>query len=136
MTTSSKQFYLDTSAVLRAVVETGTSSDIESALASAQLLLTSRLSKVESSRVFHRLRLEGKHSETQLADLEEEVESIWVRSEIWELTSNVCNFAARIAPKKALRTIDAIHLATYQLARRRIPDLQMLSADERLTASM
>src|SRR5438876_9735280 len=48
--------YLDTSAVLRAIVETGTSPAIEERLRRARLLVTSRLSVVEAARALARLR--------------------------------------------------------------------------------
>ena len=40
-----------------------------------------------------------------------------------------------MAPDKALRTLDALHLATFLLARRRIEGLELLTADERLEAA-
>jgi len=43
--------YVETSAVLRAVLESGTTPELEARLAAAPFLLTSRLSLVESARV-------------------------------------------------------------------------------------
>ena len=60
--------YLDTSAVLRAVLESGTSPEVEDLIAAAPALITSRLSLVESSRALHRLRQLGQVSEAKLAD--------------------------------------------------------------------
>ena len=124
--------YLDTSAVLRATVEEGTSREIEERIAGAQVIICSRLALVESARVFHRLRLEGKYPETQLSDLERAVDELWSRSEIWELSRNVCKAAALVAPRRNLRTLDALHLATFQVARRRIEGLELVTADDRL----
>lgn len=42
--------YLDTSAVLRAILETGTTPELEERIASAEVLITSRLSLIESAR--------------------------------------------------------------------------------------
>ena len=53
---SKPALYLDTSAVLRAVIETGLSPEIEKRIGSASVLITSRLSLVESARAF---RIEG-----------------------------------------------------------------------------
>lgn len=127
--------YLDTSAVLRAVVENGTSSELEARIAAAPALITSRLSIVESSRAIHRLRQLGRVSETQLADAQREIDAVWARCEIWELTASVCEMARRVAPAKALRTLDALHLATFVLAREKIAGLELLTADERLQAA-
>jgi hypothetical protein len=54
-----RPLYLDTSAVLRAVLETGTTPEVEARIADAPLLITSRLSLVESSRAFARVRNAG-----------------------------------------------------------------------------
>ena len=61
--------YLDTSAALRAVLEGGTTPEIEKKIGAASTLITSRLALVEAGRVFHRIRTGGEASEEQLADL-------------------------------------------------------------------
>ena len=110
---------LDTSAVLRAVLESGTTPEIEARLGSAPLLVTSRLSLVESARAMWRIRGRTDASERRLADAEREIEAVWARCEIWEVTPSVCDLARQVAPGKAVRTLDALHLATFLLARRR-----------------
>lgn len=127
--------YVDTSAVLRAVLESGSSPDVEQALRDATLLITSRLSLVESQRAVVRLRREGSISESRLADAERELGSFWRRCDIFELSPGVCELAGQVAPALPLRTLDALHLATFVLARRRMPSLVLLTADERLRAA-
>ena len=124
--------YLDTSAVLRAVLETGTTPAVERQLGEARFLVTSRLALVESARALLRLRLEGV-AEERLADAGRELDSIWARCTIWELTPAVCELAGQVAPGRALRTLDALHLSTYLLARRHLGDVVLLSTDTRLT---
>ena len=124
--------YLDTSSVLRAVLETGTTRDVEEGIKATRVLITSRLSLVESARALLRLRLRGGLSEARLADAERETESVWARCELWEISPAVCDTARVVAPGKALRALDAIHLATFVLARRRIAGLELLTVDERL----
>lgn len=124
--------YLDTSAVLRAVLEGGTTPDIEKKIGAAGTLITSRLALVEAGRVFLRIRAGGEASEEQLADAGRELDALWARCDIWELTPLVCEMACQVAPTRPLRTLDALHLATYLLARRRIAGLELLSADQRL----
>ena len=128
----SSAVYLDTSAVLRAVLEDGTTPAIERSIGSASTLVTSRLSLVEAGRAFLRLRASGQASEEQLADAGRELDALWARCEIWEITPLVCETACQVAPAKPLRTLDALHLATYLLARRRIENLELLTADQRL----
>jgi predicted nucleic acid-binding protein len=125
--------YLDTSAVLRAVLEGGTTPAMERAIAAADILVTSRLSLVEAARALMRLRTMAKATEVQLADAGRQMDALWERCEIWELTSLVCETASQVAPGRPLRTLDALHLATYLLARRRIPALELLTADRRLS---
>ena len=69
--------YLDTSAVLRAVRESGTSPEVEELITAAPALITSRLSLVESARALHRLRQLGQVSEAKLADAQREVNAVW-----------------------------------------------------------
>jgi predicted nucleic acid-binding protein len=124
--------YLDTSVALRATLERGTTPEIEARIAAAPLLVTSRLSLVESSRALLRLRQQAGVTERRLADARRELERLWTRCELWELSAAVCNLASQVTPDTALRTLDALHLATFLLARRRIEGLELLTADERL----
>jgi len=124
--------YLDTSIALRATLERGTTAEIEARIAGAPVLVTSRLSVVESARALLRLRQQGSVAEGRLADARRELDALWTRCELWELTPAVCDLACHVAPDRALRTLDALHLATFLMARRRIEGLELLTADERL----
>lgn len=55
--------------------------------------------------------------------------------EIWELTGEVCERAELVAPRSIVRSLDALHLATFAIARREIEELKFLSADKRLRAA-
>lgn len=128
----SSVLYLDSSAVLRAVLERGTTPAVEQQIGEAKYLLTSRLAPVEAARALLRLRLEGA-AESVIADAERELDAVWARCTIWELTREVTELASQVAPRLPLRTLDALHLATYLLARRTFGDeLSLLSADRRL----
>lgn len=123
--------YVDTSAVLRAVLERGMTPEVEQKLGAARYIITSRLSLVEASRALARLRLSGT-SEPAIADATREVDSLWARATLWELTPAVCELSGHIAPQLPLRTLDALHLATWLLARRRLGEVELLTTDERL----
>ena len=97
--------------------------------------MTSRLSLVESARALLRIRQRGEVAESKLADARRELDALWSRCELWELSPAVCDLASHVAPDKALSTLDALHLATFLLARRRIEGLELLTADERLEAA-
>jgi predicted nucleic acid-binding protein len=124
--------YLDSSAILRPVLERGLSPDVERRIAEAEILITSRLSLVETTRAFLRVRRLGERPEAMVMDAEREVRALWRHCEIWELSRDVCQLAEAVAPKALLRSLDALHLATFALARREIEDLQLLTTDERL----
>jgi predicted nucleic acid-binding protein len=121
--------YLDTSVALRATLEQGTAPEIEQRIAAAPVLVTSRLALVESARALHRVRAQASIPESRLADVRRELEILWHRCELWELTRPVCDLAAALAPDRALR---ALHLATFLVARARIEGLELLTADQRL----
>jgi len=124
--------YLDTSVALRATLERGTTREIEACIAAAPALVTSRLSLVESARAILRLRRQGGVAESRLADARRELDALWSRCELWELSPAICELAAHVAPDHRLRALDALHLATFLMARRRIEGLELLTADERL----
>ncbi len=124
--------YLDTSAILRALLEAGTSPEVEERIKNAAHLVTSRLSLVEAARALLRIRTLGLVSEQALADATRELDALWARCDVWGLTTQVCELAGRVAPTKSLRTLDALHLSTYLLARRHIEGLELLTEDRRL----
>jgi predicted nucleic acid-binding protein len=124
--------YLDSSAILRPVLERGLAPDVERQIGAAEVLITSRLSLVETARAFVRVRLLGERPEARVADAEREVQALWRRCEIWELTREVCERAQLVAVRSPLRSLDALHLATFSLARREIEGLALLTADDRL----
>ena len=124
--------YLDTSVALRATLEQGTTPEIEHRIATAPVLVTSRLSLVESARALLRVRVQGGVPESSLADARRELDALWRRCELWELSPAVCDLASLLAPDTPLRTLDALHLATFLLARGRIEGLMLITADKRL----
>jgi predicted nucleic acid-binding protein len=117
------------------VLEAGTSPAVEERIRVAQVLVSSRLSLVESCRAFARLRALGGVAEERLGDAERDVAAIWARCELWEITRAICETACTVAATQPLRALDALHLATYVIARRRIEGLDLLTADARLEAA-
>jgi predicted nucleic acid-binding protein len=105
---------------------------IEERIAAAPVLVTLRLALVESARAFLRLELQGGVAETRLADSRRDLDALWNRCELWEVSRAVCDLASRLMPSKPLRTLDALHLATFLMARGRIEGLELLAADKRL----
>lgn len=129
---AAEALYLDTSVALRMVLEGGTNQSEHSRIDAAEILVTSRLALVEAGRSLIRLRVTGQVSEELLADAARGLDDLWARCHIWEITAHVCDAALQVAPTKSLRSLDAIHLATYVLARRRLEGLELLTSDHRL----
>lgn len=127
--------YLDSSAILRPILEQGLSPAVEKRINDAEVLITSRLSLVETARAFLRVRLLDERPEAVVADAERGVTALWRRCELWELTREVCERAELVAPRTIVRSLDALHLATFAIARRQIEALEFLSADRRLQAA-
>ena len=124
--------YLDTTAVRRAALETGSTPEVEQRIRRAQLLVTSRLSLVESTRAILRLRVNSAAPERRLSDAERGIAAVWARCNLWEMTPAVCELTCLVALGKSSRALDALHPATFVLARRRIDGLEMLTVDQRL----
>ena len=70
--------------------------------------------------------------ESQLADARRELDALWNRCELWEQSPAVCDLASLLTPDKVRRPLDALHLATFLMARGRSEGLQLLTADKRL----
>src|SRR5690554_6254524 len=127
--------YVDSSAILRPILEQGLSPDVERRISDADVLVTSRLSLVETARAFLRVRLLEELPEAAVADAERDVMAVWRRCELWELTREVCERAELVAPRTIVRSLDALHLATFAIARRELEELEFLTADQRLQAA-
>jgi predicted nucleic acid-binding protein len=129
--------YLYASAALRATLEAGMDPAVEARLSAAEVLITSRLSLVESNRALIRARELGRISELERADVQHTLDELWVRCHVWEVTRAICDHASVVAPTTGLRTLDAIHLATFLEARRRLGgEIELLTTDDRLKSAL
>jgi predicted nucleic acid-binding protein len=123
---------VDSSAVVSAVLERGLPRSTAQALSKSSALIVSRLALVETARALRRARAESRISDKGFAKAEQDVMEFWSRCEIWELTRQICTEAMTLAPDTALRTLDAIHLATALVARKRFPRVRLLTMDTRM----
>ena len=55
---------------------------------------------------------------------------MWARCVLWELTPRCARGLATL-PRRSLRTLDALHLATFALAREKIAGLELVTVDVR-----
>ncbi len=127
--------YLDSSALLRVVFAQGERSLLARRLRGATAIHTSRLTLVECERAVLRLRAGPNRVEREIARIEIELQEIFDRAEVREISASICALAGRIAPMQPLRSLDAIHLATWRSTLAIVPDLALVTADQRLAAA-
>jgi predicted nucleic acid-binding protein len=128
--------FLETSALLRLILGEKGADEIEKRIAKAERLLASRLIRVEAERALIRIGLARPEVQRSIPALERELRGIWAKIHFFEISEAICEHAGRIAPRSHLRTLDAIHLATYQRARKLHPEVEILSFDQRLMAEL
>ncbi len=128
--------YLETSALLRILFHEESAVPAQRQLAGAEHVFASRLVKVEAERALLRLVLDRPEMEKSIPDLDRDLRGFWPIVHFFEITPAVCEMAGRIAPTSRLRTLGAIHLATFRRARQTDPGIAMLSFDERLLAEV
>ena len=99
-------------------------------------MVASRLVRIEAERALIRFGLAGPALERAIPRIRRSLEALWTRIDCLEITPEVCDLAGRIGPASRLRTLDAIHLATFRLVQKLDPGLEMLSLDQRLLSEL
>lgn len=127
--------YLESSAALRDLLDGDGAAEIRACLESASVVATSQLTLAEIARVLARLRV----THPELSRAVAVREAVWLAdSELWVLhpvDDEVLGRCGRVLPHEPVRTLDAIHLVTLQRLAQVIPDLVMVSTDERVRAN-
>jgi predicted nucleic acid-binding protein len=124
--------FLETSALLRMLFGEEGGDRISERLRNAERAVASRLVRVEVERVLIRLSLDQPKNQKQVVELERELKHFWPKIDFIEMTRDICDLAGRIAPQSRLRSLDAIHLATYFRMRELDPNIEILTFDERI----
>ncbi len=127
--------YAETSAILRWLLGESDGEQQRLWLAEASRVVTSRLTLIEVQRVLRRADREGRITSAQSADLQ----AIFARAaatwSILELVPDVARRAGEGFPQEPVRTLDAIHLASALFLRHSIPELTVLTSDERIRSN-
>jgi predicted nucleic acid-binding protein len=129
-----KPLYLESSALLRLVLNQDGAPEVARRISEASEVLGSRLVKVEGERALLRMALDHPEQSRNLPALQARLAEVCSQMEFLEMTREVCDLAGRIAPGSRLRSLDAIHLATFEMLRRLDPSAEMLTFDERVRA--
>ncbi len=124
--------YAESSAVLAWLLLDTDADEVRWALDSAEPVTASDLTLIECDRVLRRSAAGGRVSQTDLTD---RMAAVNLASAGWillHMTSEVVQRARGAFPEEPIRSLDAIHLASALVLRARLPDLVMLSLDDRV----
>lgn len=124
--------YAETSALLRWLFDQAQAATVLEHLKGSARVVCSRLTLVELRRVVRRAvataEIEERQGETLLAT----VARASARWTILEITRDVTDRVESRFPREPLRTLDAIHLASAVVLQQSLPDLHVLSVDDRV----
>jgi predicted nucleic acid-binding protein len=124
--------YAESSAVLRWLFNDSLADQVFDDLTRADKVACSRLTLIECRRAARRAVTESRISEAQLGEVLSVLAQSAARWAVLDLTSDVAERAGGRFPVEPVRTLDAIHLASMTVLRESLPELVVLSTDERV----
>lgn len=124
--------YLDTSAVIKLLVEERGSAQTKDVVEVADLVAVSSIGYVEAVSALARIRESKRLSAGQHDERRPEIDRIWADAFVIGVDDAVVFQAARLSEVHALRAYDAVHLATASS----MPDVPLFACwDERLRSA-
>ena len=127
--------YAESSSVLRWLLDESVAEQIERLLRGATKIVCSRLTLVETRRVVRRAVVENVLDEVGSSTVLEALARAAAGWAVLEMSREVAERAEAAFPVEPVRTLDAFHLASALLLRRALPDLRLLSSDDRVRAN-
>jgi len=127
--------YAESSAVLAWVLSQERESEIESALAGAELIISSDLTMLECERVLVRGNAVGELSDAELTRRQVMLRTAGQHWMLLGFDPSAIERAQRPFPTEPIRTLDALHLAFALEARRMVAAVPILSLDRRIRAA-
>jgi predicted nucleic acid-binding protein len=124
--------YVESSAVLAWLLGEKGGSLVRRALAGARTIISSDLTILECERVLIRAAFLGDLSEAAAANLGARLAAAAGAWNILRLAPDIIDRARKPFPAEPIRTLDALHVASALYARSAVPDLEILSLDERI----
>jgi hypothetical protein len=124
--------YAESSAVLRWLFNDALADQVFDDLIRASKVVCSRVTLIECRRAARRALSESRIAETELSEVLSVVARSAARWAVLELTPDVAERAGGRFPVEPVRTVDAVHLASMPVLRESLPDLVILSTDERV----
>ena len=101
-------------------------------LSNADLVIASDLTLIECDRVLIRATTTKRIPEAQVSDRRALLARVSEHWTLFRVDSEIVARARQPFPQEPIRTLDAIHLATAIVARSLVPEIQLLTLDDRL----
>lgn len=127
--------YVESSAVLAWLLGEVRGASVPDLLAGADTIVTSQLTRIEVDRALHRYVAVGVLDRPTAAVLGERVDELTGGWGIEPISQTVIDRARAPFPDDAIRSLDAIHLATALVTRAAVGDLDVLSLDDRVRSN-
>ena len=124
--------YAETSSLVAWLLGQQGGQEARRTLVSASAVSTSVLTLIECDRVLHRAQALGQLAPAETANLRTLYRELVRNWSVFEINSDVVAGARRSFPCEPVRSLDAIHLSTALLARHVMPDVRILSRDNRI----
>ncbi len=124
--------YVESSAVLAWLLGEVRGGAVTELLVNADLIVTSELTQVEIDRALHRYVAVGAFDRPTADLLSQRVDALTAGWGIEPISQAVVERARRPFPHDAIRSLDAIHLATAEVVRSSVGELDVLSLDDRV----
>ena len=124
--------YAESSAVLAWLLEQEHGEAVAATLAQSALVIASDLTLIECDRVMIRAVALNQLRESEAAQRQARLNAVSARWTLLALDEEISERARRPFPAEPIRTLDAIHLASALVARKAVPEIAMLSLDDRI----
>ena len=124
--------YAESSAVLAWLLGEPRAAEVRESLGSADVVFASDLTLVECDRVLIRAAHLGEVTEADAAARRAELVVGAAHWTVLRLGADVIDRARRRFASEPVRTLDALHLASALASRAAVPDLAVLSLDDRI----
>lgn len=124
--------YAESSAVLAWLLGEEDGQRVREVLRRAELVTASDLTLIECDRVLIRAVTLGEIEEATAADRQAHLNAAAAHWHMWRLTLDIVDRARRPFPGEPVRSLDAIHLASALAVRATLPDVELLSLDDRI----
>ena len=124
--------YAESSAVLAWLLDEEAAPQVRTLLAAATAIITSDLTLIECDRVLIRAMALGDLTEAQAATRRAHLIAAAAHWHLLRVAPEIVARARQPFPGEPIRTLDALHLASALVAAASVPDLDILSLDDRI----